>query len=86
LIATRQNRARAFTLLPMLQSDFDRAADVMEALALSGRHRAVGLADLLIAAVAERAGLTLLHYDGDFDFVASVTGQPTQWIAPHGSL
>jgi predicted nucleic acid-binding protein len=31
--------------------------------------------DLLIAATAELAGLTVLHQDKDFDIIAGVTGQ-----------
>ena len=57
---------------------------------LSGRggafHRAVKHADLLIAAAAESAGATLLHYDEDYDRIAAITGQPTRWLAPKGSL
>lgn len=86
LIATREIRSKAFPLIPMLQADFERAIQVMEELARRGHHRAVGLADLLIAAVAERAGLGVLHYDADYDFVAEVTGQPMQWVVPRGSL
>ena len=85
-VSTRSVRERAFPLVPILQADFDRAADVMELLAKRGRHRAVGLPDLLIAAVAERAGLVVLHYDGDYDFVAEVTGQQMQWVVPRGSV
>jgi predicted nucleic acid-binding protein len=42
--------------------------------------------DLIIAAAAEAAGLTVLHYDHDFEHIASVTGQPTEWVSPAGSL
>ena len=35
-----------------------------------GRVRAVGLPDLLIAAVAEREHVTVLHYDGDYELIA----------------
>jgi predicted nucleic acid-binding protein len=42
--------------------------------------------DLLIAAVAEAASLTVLHSDADFDHIAAVTGQPTQWIVERGSI
>ncbi|MGH3900453.1 MAG: hypothetical protein ACRDTA_19850 [Pseudonocardiaceae bacterium] len=31
-----------------------------------GQHRAVGVADLLVAPAAKEAGLTVLHYDGDW--------------------
>jgi predicted nucleic acid-binding protein len=86
LVNTRATRARAFPLIPMAQSDFERAIDVMEELAQRGQHRAVGLPDLLISAVAERAHLTVLHYDADYDLVAAITGQPMQWIVPRGSV
>jgi hypothetical protein len=33
---------------------------------------------------AKEAGLTVLHYDDDFDLVASVTGQSCEWIVPAG--
>jgi predicted nucleic acid-binding protein len=46
----------------------------------------VSLPDLLLAAVAERRGVTLLHYDADFDLVAEITGQAARWIVPRGSL
>jgi hypothetical protein len=29
--------------------------------------------------------LTVLHYDGDYDMIAKVTGQPTEWVVPRGS-
>lgn len=66
--------------------DFGRAIEVQRMLAALGRHRAASLADLLIAAVAERTGVTVLHYDNDFDLISEVTGQPTQWVLPRGSL
>jgi hypothetical protein len=30
--------------------------------------------------------LTMLHYDADFDLIASVTGQPCEWVVPPGSV
>jgi predicted nucleic acid-binding protein len=62
------------------------AMDVMALLAAVSKHRTVKLPDLLIAAAAEGADLILIHYDGDFDHIAGVTGQKAQWVAPHGSL
>lgn len=85
LRATNDERS-AIPRVAMVQSDFDRATRVMERLADRGRHRSVGIPDLLIAAVAERADLTLLHYDSDFDTVASVTRQATEWVVPRGSV
>jgi predicted nucleic acid-binding protein len=42
--------------------------------------------DLVIAAAAELAGQTVLHYDSDFELIADVTGQPHQWVLPRGSI
>lgn len=86
LVDTRRERMRAFARVPMDEVDFVRAEDVMTRLAKRGQHRAVSLPDLLVAAVAERAGLVVLHYDADFDVVASATGQKVEWIAAKGSL
>ncbi|MGQ0777646.1 MAG: hypothetical protein ACT4NY_25100 [Pseudonocardiales bacterium] len=61
------------------------ARDTQRRLVERGQHRAVGVADLLVAAAAKEAGLTVLHYDGDFDLVASVTGQSGEWIVPAGT-
>lgn len=85
-IDTRRERQQAFVRVPTDEADFLRAEDVMAQLAKRGHHRAVSLPDLLIAAVAERARLVVLHYDADFDVVASVTGQKVEWIAAKGSL
>jgi predicted nucleic acid-binding protein len=85
LVRTRKLR-RSLPLVETLQQDFDRACDVLEGLARSGQHRAAKIPDLLIAAVAERQGLTVLHYDKDFDLIAGVTGQKVEWIVPAGAV
>ncbi len=56
----------------------DRAVQVLSMLAERGSHRAPSIPDLLIAAVAESAGLVVLHDDKDFDLIADVTGQPVE--------
>jgi hypothetical protein len=56
----------------------DRAVEVLTLLADRGQHRAPSVPDLIIAATAELAGLTVLHLDKDFDVIAKVTGQPTE--------
>jgi hypothetical protein len=43
-----------------------------------GRHRAPSVADLIIAATAELAGLSVLHVDQDFELIAAVTQQPME--------
>ena len=56
----------------------DRAVQVLRLLADRGHHRAPSVPDLIIAALAESAGLVVLHNDKDFDLIAEVTGQPVQ--------
>jgi len=56
----------------------DRAIEVQMRLADQGRHRAPSVPDLIVAATAELAGLTVLHVDKDFDLIATVTGQPVE--------
>ena len=68
------------------QDSWDRAMDVWRELVIQGRHRQVKIPDLLVAASAEIAGLSVCHYDGDFDVIAAVTGQSVRPIAPIGSL
>ena len=59
----------------------DRVVDVQGALAHRGHHRAPSVPDLLVAAIAETADLTVLHVDRDFDVIAAVTGQPVERLA-----
>jgi len=56
----------------------DRAVEVQALLADRGQHRAPSIPDLLIAATAELARLTVLHLDKDFELIGAVTGQPTE--------
>lgn len=73
---------------PIEKKQWNRAVWVYEQLCTQGgmHHRAVQHPDLLIAAAAEAAGIPVLHYDSDYDRIAEVTGQPTRWLAPQGSL
>ena len=82
---TRHRRALAYTKVPLTEQVFERAMDVQGELAKSGRHR-LPIPDLLVAAAAEIAHLTVLHYDGDYDTIAELTGQPAEWVVPKGSL
>ena len=58
----------------------DRAVEVLTLLADHGQHRAPSVPDLIIAATAELAGLTVLHLDKDFDLIAEITGQPVEQL------
>jgi predicted nucleic acid-binding protein len=53
----------------------ERAVAVQILLADRGQHRGPSVPDLIVAATAELAGLTVLHLDRDFDLIASITGQ-----------
>lgn len=73
----------ALHAIPIEPPDWTRALDVQRSLAgqTGGGQRAVKIPDLVIAASAERAGLELVHYDADYDRIASITGQPARWVA-----
>ena len=62
-----------------------RALQVQRALAHRSQ-RGRKIPDLLVAAAAEELGLAVLHYDADFDLIASVTGQRCQWVVPAGTV
>jgi predicted nucleic acid-binding protein len=72
--------------VPLDEQCVARALEVQAKLAERSQHRAVPLPDLLVAACAERSGLTVLHYDADFDRIAELTTQPGRWIVPRGSV
>ncbi|NUP30441.1 MAG: PIN domain nuclease [Streptomycetaceae bacterium] len=63
-----------------------RAKEVQGMLRERSWHQGPGAMDLLVAATAQLLGLTLLHYDADFETIAKVTGQPHRWIAVRGSV
>ncbi|MEG3633014.1 PIN domain nuclease [Micromonospora palythoicola] len=75
-----------FGWVPVSERGYERAAEIQSELTDRGTHRSAGAVDLLIAATAEYHGLSLLHYDRDFDQIANVTGQPMRWLAPAGSI
>lgn len=64
----------------------DRALDIQQRMVELGTHRAASVADLILAATAETNGLTVLHYDGDFDLIANATGRAAEWVVPAGSV
>ncbi|MDE3205775.1 MAG: PIN domain nuclease [Acidobacteriota bacterium] len=79
------NRLQSFPAVPTTDADHQRALAIQADLASRSRHRALSLVDALVAATAEARGLTVLHYDGDFELVAEMTGQPHKWIVPRGT-
>jgi len=77
----------ALPLLPIDERVERRALDAQGQLARAGHHRLPPV-DLIIAAVADRHGLGVLHYDGDYDVLATRTDLRFEsvWLAPRGSL
>lgn len=74
-----------FSLVETSTEHIRRARQVQRALA-SRSQRGRKIPDLLVAAAAELAGLIVLHYDADFDRIATVTGQRCEWIVPPGTV
>lgn len=74
-----------FVVVETTAEHIQRARQVQRMLAVTSQ-RGRKIPDLLVAAAAEQAGYTVLHYDADFDLIASVTGQPCQWVVPAGTI
>jgi predicted nucleic acid-binding protein len=73
----------AFASVETTATHVRRALQVQRLLA-ERNQRGRKIPDLLVAAAAEEVGMTVLHYDVDFDLIASVTGQSTQWVVQAG--
>jgi predicted nucleic acid-binding protein len=80
-----RRQREAFEYFPLTDEIARRAVEVQGLLAGRAQHRAVSIPDLLVAAIAERFSLTVLHYDRDYERIAEITGQPTEWIVPAGT-
>lgn len=74
-----------FELVETSAEHLRRARQVQRLLATK-HQRGRKVPDLLIAAAAETRDLTVLHYDADFDRIATVTGQRAEWVVPAGSV
>ena len=79
------DRLKSFPPIAVTEADHRRALDVQAALVARGQHRAISFVDALVAATAEARDLAILHYDADFELIASVTGQSHQWIVTRGT-
>jgi hypothetical protein len=76
----------AMTILPLTPEISVRAVEVQSTFAQAAQHRTAQASDLLTAATAETNGLTILHYDNDYEAIAQVTRQPTMWVVTAGSV
>lgn len=84
-VRRQQQLRHGFEYLAMPDEVWQRALEVQAALAAGSAHRGAALPDLLIAATAERHCVTMLHYDHEYDLIASVTGQAVRWVVPRGT-
>lgn len=81
---TRRQAYAALPRLAMTDQIHTRALDIMQALAIGGRHRTVSIPELLIAATAEAYGAVVLHYDLHFERIAEHAPFRHQWILERG--
>lgn len=72
---------------PITEEVERRALEAQGQLARVGHHR-ISPSDIIIAALADRHELGILHYDGDFDLVVEKTDLEfhSEWLMPRGSL
>jgi predicted nucleic acid-binding protein len=82
----RADRKAAFEYLPTDEEHWQQAFRGQRELARTGRHRSVGIADLLTGVLAVEHRLTLVHYDADFETAAEVLDFEHRWIAPRGTI
>jgi len=82
----RREELGGFPRLPINGAASAMALSTQEALASRSQHRGPTPVDLLVAAIARRSKLCVLHYDRHFDAISRATGQPSEWLARRGSL
>ncbi|GGT21882.1 ribonuclease VapC21 [Streptomyces kurssanovii] len=82
----RSQRLAIFSYMDTEEEDWQTALEVQRAMAAKSQQRGLKIPDLVIAAVAQRLDLTLLHYDSDFDRIIQQTGQKGEWVVPRGSI
>ncbi|MFF4378597.1 PIN domain nuclease [Kitasatospora sp. NPDC001547] len=71
---------------PVPSGAWRRLLEIQQQLVNVGQHRSAGIADLMVAVTAMHHGLTVLHYDRDFEVIAKHTDLRARWLAEPGSL
>jgi len=84
----RRDELAALVSCPIGAEQWERAIAIQGALARLGADhvKAAKWQDIVVAAAAESADVSVLHYDKDFDWIVRITGQAMRWLAPTGSL
>jgi predicted nucleic acid-binding protein len=82
----RADRRTAYEYVPTEDEHWQRAFAAQRELARTGRHRGVGVPDLLTAVLAAEHRLTVIHYDAHFDTAGEVIDFGRRWIAEPGSI
>ena len=82
----RADRRTAYQYLPTEDRHWKQGFDAQRELARTGRHRSVGIADLLTAVLTGEHQLTLVHYDADFDIAAEVIDFEHRWVTNRGAV
>ncbi len=78
--------SRVYGWVAVPANAWQRLLAVQEQLASIGQHRSAGIVDLLVAVTAMHHGLTVLHYDRDFETIAKHTELKTRWLMEPGSI
>jgi predicted nucleic acid-binding protein len=82
----RADRREAYEYLPTDDGHWQRVFDAQRLMARTGRYRAVGIIDVLTAVLAAEHGVTIVHYDADFEMAAEVVEFEHRWVLPRGSV
>ena len=61
-----------------------KAVETQALLVDRGQHR-TSIVDVMVATIAAEHGLTVLHYDRDFERLGDVTGAGQEWVIPAGT-
>ncbi len=82
-------RAQRNSILTYIESDdedWQEALEIQRKLASRSQLKGSKIPDLFMAAVAIRKGLTLLHYDKDFEQLSAIVPLKHKWVVPRGSV
>ncbi|MGV1006951.1 MAG: PIN domain-containing protein [Candidatus Nanopelagicales bacterium] len=81
-----ESRRIAYEYLATQDEHWQAALQAQRGLARGGRHRAVGIGDLLTAVLAAEHRLVVIHYDADFEIASEVVEFRQQWVVPRGTV